>query len=196
VGLFDRLRRKATGDAGHEGASTPETPPPALTSGEQEALASLMERVGESTPLTGAYEVDQRGRVTFEAFDGGTVSSGNNLAEEVAALVRGRHYTRWVDSIRQLKRDGHVDDALTLALECVDATEREGRVSGLSPAPAYTEMAAIIYRQRGDLDLEIAIIERYLAVGASAVTANPGAFNGKLAERLEKAKALRMKQKI
>lgn len=196
MGFFDRFRPKATDDAGNEGAGIPETPPPALTSSEQEALASLMERVGESTLLTGAYEVDQRGRVTFEAVDGGAVSPGNSLAEEVAALVRGRHFTRWVDSIRQLKRDGNVDDALILALECVDATEREARVRGLSPAPAYTEMAAIIYRQRGDLDSEIAIIERYLAGRSSAPTANPGARNGKLAERLEKAKALRLKQEI
>lgn len=121
---------------------------------------------------------------------------GNSLAEEVAALVRGRHYTRWVGTIRQHKRDGNVDHALALALECVDATEREGRVSGLSPAPAYTEMAAIIHRQRGELDSEIAIVERYLAARTSVPIANPGALNGKLAERLEKAKVLRMKQQI
>lgn len=157
---------------------------------EREALGSLADRMADDHKLTGAYEVTEAGHVRFETAQGHTISPGNSLAEESAALVRGRHYTTWVETIRQLKRDGRVEDALTLALECVDATEREARVSGMSPAPAYTEMAAVIYRQRRDYAAEVAIIERFVAARDGAKSKNPGVGPGRLAERLVKARAL------
>lgn len=194
MGLLDIFRRGPSDD--DPTPSTAATSPAArsLTASEVAAIRSLQERVGDTTELTGALELDDDGRVRFETIDGGMVPPGNGLKEEEAALVRGRHYTRWADTIRQLKRDGQVEKALALALECVDATEREGRVSGLSPAPGYTKMAAIIYRQRGDLDAEIALIERYLAARESATSENPGVLVPKLAERLEKARVLRAKR--
>lgn len=54
----------------------------------------------------------------------------------IAAMVRGRHYTEWVETVKQLKRDGQYEKALLLLLECQAATSRHepGR-----PAPWYFE---------------------------------------------------------
>lgn len=81
-------------------------------------------------------------------------------AAQPAALARGRHYTEWVEPIKQMKRDGRHNDALTILGECMDATERADRGR---PAPWYYEQAAIIYRKDRDLDAEHAVIERYFA---------------------------------
>jgi len=200
MGFLDRLRPKGTETppSGADARSTREVPPPppqrALSDDEAAGLQSLMDRASKSADLTGAFEISERGGVWMETTDGGSMLTGGTLAEEAAALVRGKHFTEWADRIHDLERDGDVDGALALALECVDATEREARLSGLSPAPGYTEMAAIIYRQRHDYDAEIALIERYLTARRAAASANPGALNAKLSERLEKAKALRAKR--
>lgn len=43
----------------------------------------------------------------------------------VTGDVRGRHYTEWVETVKALKRDGRLDEAEALLLECVVATELE-----------------------------------------------------------------------
>jgi putative intracellular protease/amidase len=138
-------------------------------------------RLRDGEQLTGAFEVDDRGRVVFET-KGGSVSLGSTLEQEVAGLVRGRHFTQWPEVYKQLKREGRVDEALALILECRDATEREAALTGQEPAPAYTEAAAIIYRQRGALDDEVRVIERYFNA------CPPGRGRARLEERLLKAR--------
>jgi len=110
------------------------------------------------------------------------------------ALVYGRHFTEWVEPIKQFKREGKKDEALALILDCVDAVERTAAINSESPAPAYTEMAAIMYRQSKDYPSEIAIIERYFAARNRANIQSPGAMNAKLLERLAKARELAAKQ--
>ena len=104
-----------------------------------------------------------------------------------AGRVNGKHYTEWPDEIRQLKRDGRVDEALDLLLACVEAAER-GR-DGREPAPWYTEQAAIIYRQAKDYVAEIAVIERWQAA-CPPDRRGPGKTQDELAKRLAKAREL------
>lgn len=73
-------------------------------------------------------------------------------------LVRGKHYTEWVEEIRALKRSGKFDEALALLRDCIAAAERDRQ--GREPAPWYTEQAAIVCRKLGDLDHEVAVLER------------------------------------
>jgi hypothetical protein len=80
-------------------------------------------------------------------------------ANPKTSTVRGRHYSRWVEPIRTLKRQGKVEEALILLLECIEATEKE---PGPFPAPWYTWEAAIIYRQRRDYAAEVEILERWV----------------------------------
>jgi tetratricopeptide (TPR) repeat protein len=52
-----------------------------------------------------------------------------------AGLVRRRHYTEWVEPVKQLKREGRLKEAEALLLECVDAVEAEAGVEGSPVAP-------------------------------------------------------------
>ena len=76
-------------------------------------------------------------------------------------MVNGIHYLQLVEPIKQLKRDGRLEDALVLCYAAIEGAEanREGR----EPAPWYTEQAAIIHRKLGQRDEEIAVLQRWLA---------------------------------
>ncbi len=77
-------------------------------------------------------------------------------------MVNGVHYLQLVEPIKQLKREGRLDETLVLCKAAIEGAEagREGR----EPAPWYTEQAAIIYRKLGQRDEEIAVLRRWLAV--------------------------------
>lgn len=75
-------------------------------------------------------------------------------------LVNGRHYLETVEPIKQLKREGKLDEALELCYAAIEGAEadRDGR----EPAPWYTEQAAIIHRKRGEYAQEVAVLRRWL----------------------------------
>lgn len=77
-----------------------------------------------------------------------------------SGLVNGVHYLELVEPIKQLKRDGRLQEALELCLAAAEAAEaaREGR----EPAPWYSEQAAIIHRKLGQRAEEIAVLTRWL----------------------------------
>lgn len=98
-------------------------------------------------------------------------------------MVRGWHFTEWVEAVKELRRRGDEPAAQELLLQLVDATEAEARVDGYGVAPWYYEQLAISYRKGGELEKEVAILERYATQRHA-----PGASPPKLLERLEKAK--------
>jgi hypothetical protein len=101
-------------------------------------------------------------------------------------VVRGRHYTEYVDEVRSLRREGQEKEAQRLLLELVEATEAESRAQGQGwpVAPWYYEQLAISYRKCADLEGEIGILERYAQHARHlAVPSNP------LVKRLMKARA-------
>lgn len=130
------------------------------------------------------------GNVTLET-DGSALTGHRAEAERPnkrseAGTVRGRHYTEHVETVKQLRREGSVEEAEQLLLELVDATEAESRSNGpdWGVAPWYYEQLAILYRKQGSAENEVAILERYAAQPHA-----PGVSPPKLFERLEKAKA-------
>jgi hypothetical protein len=100
-----------------------------------------------------------------------------------AGHVRGRHYTTYVDDVRQLKRGGQFEAAERLLLELVAATESEASAEGWGVAPWYYEQLAIIYSKQKEGGKELAILERYEAQRHA-----PGTGPSKLADRLEKVR--------
>ncbi|MHA7617472.1 tetratricopeptide repeat protein [Cellulosimicrobium cellulans] len=179
MGWFDRFKPTRNEQAPAVSTLSPE---------EQEGLASLRRRAAAAIGHDPVGErITASGSVYFEDGAGRSVSHGTSPAQEAVSLVRGRHFTEWAEPIRELKREGRVDEALKLALECVDATERASRSDGLAPAPAYTTMAAIIYRQRKDYAAEIAILERYQRA------CPPGRKSSKITDRLAKTRELKAK---
>jgi hypothetical protein len=75
-------------------------------------------------------------------------------------LVRGRQYTEWVETIKQLKREGRLAEAEELLLECVDAVEAKARTKRTPVAPWYYEQLGIVYRKLGDKAASDAIAQR------------------------------------
>jgi hypothetical protein len=75
--------------------------------------------------------------------------------------VRGRHYTEWVEPVKQLKREGRLKEAEALLLECVDAVEAEASVEGSPVAPWYYEQLGVVYRKLGDQPASDAIAVRH-----------------------------------
>lgn len=90
------------------------------------------------------------------------LAGGGDRAESFhRGLVGGVHYLQLVEPIKQLKRDGRLDDALVLCYAAIEGAE--GARNGLEPAPFYTEQAAIIHRKLGQRDKEAAVLRRWLA---------------------------------
>lgn len=102
-----------------------------------------------------AAEHTGRRATVAEALAGG----GTRAEQFQAGMVNGVHYLELVEPIKQLKRDGRLDEALELCMAAVTAAEG-GRFE--VPAPWYTEQAAIVLRKLGRIDDEIAVLERYL----------------------------------
>ena len=75
--------------------------------------------------------------------------------------VNGKHFTEYVETVRQLKRAGKLDEAADLLLKLVDATEAESNKGVGGVAPWYYEQLAIIYRKQNRLGREILILKRY-----------------------------------
>lgn len=105
-----------------------------------------------------------------------------DAAVKAVGMVRGRFCLEWYDQVLQLKRNEQYDEALSLLMEILAATERmqdqesvnipitaalldgdAAEVRIRPPGPAWTEQAAIIYRKLGRLEDELAVIDRWLA---------------------------------
>lgn len=77
----------------------------------------------------------------------------------VAGDVRGIFYLEWSEFIDQMKRTNHLEEALALTYECIDAAERIERIDHMKPGPGWYEKAAIILRKMDDYEAEIRLIE-------------------------------------
>lgn len=132
------------------------------------------------------YELTDRQVLNFDNQRTRLREGGTEARSERAGQVRGFNYTFWPDTIRALKRDHRVDEALDLLLECVAAAERDGTFWQGQIAPWYTEAAAIIYRRRKDYSAELAVLRRY----ENAVT---GKCRRTFTARIAKAQALATK---
>ncbi len=104
---------------------------------------------------------------------------GNRAA---TGFVRGHYYADYVEDVKELRRSGRELEAQKLLLELVDATEAEARAQKWAIAPWYYQQLAISYRKSGDLNGEIAILERYARRGYGP--------QDSLVRRLAKAKGL------
>ena len=105
---------------------------------------------------------------------------------------KGRHFTTYVEEVENLKINDKVDDAESLLIELVKATEAESKAEGNSGvAPFYYEELAKIYKGRNDNAKEVLILERY-----AKQKHNPGVSSPKLLKRLESTRAIAKKADI
>lgn len=87
---------------------------------------------------------------------------GSRAAEFQAGMVNGVHFLELVEPIKELKREGRLEEALTLCYAAIEGAE--GNRYCREPAPFYTEQAAIILRKLGRRDEEIAVLDRWLTL--------------------------------
>jgi hypothetical protein len=66
-----------------------------------------------------------------------------------------------VEPVKQLKREGRLEEAEELLLECVDAVEAEAAVKGRPVAPWCYEQLGIVDRKLGDRAASDAIARRH-----------------------------------
>ena len=109
-----------------------------------------------------------------------------------------RHYTTYVEEVKNLKRNGKLIEAERLLLELIKATEEENNIEDLGVAPWYYEQLAIIYRKQKDYTKEITILERFVKQkppshwGIQDISQLP--VTHPLLKRLESAKILAKKE--
>lgn len=109
-----------------------------------------------SSPAKAAAHHQSSRTMVKEALAGG----GARAKDFQRGTVNGVHYLELVEPIKQLKREGRLDEALVLCTAAIAGAE--GSRDGREPAPWYTEQAAIIYRKLGRRDEEIAVLQRWL----------------------------------
>ena len=76
-------------------------------------------------------------------------------------LVDGKHYTEYVELVKELKRQGKLDEAEALILRLIKAVEEEAKAEKWVVAPWYYEQLAIIYRKQKDYTKELGILQRF-----------------------------------
>lgn len=96
---------------------------------------------------------------------------------------RGRHFTTYVEEVKELKRTGDFKVAEKLLLDLIEATEAEAKARKWGVAPWYYEQLAIIYRKHKDYRAEVKILERFAKQKHA-----PGTKPTELMARLKKAK--------
>jgi len=99
---------------------------------------------------------DERQRMVAEGLAGG----GTQAEQFRAGMVNGVHYLELVEPIKELKREGRLDEALQLCYQAIQGAENDR--DGREPAPAYTIDAAIIHRKLKQRDEEIAVLQRWI----------------------------------
>lgn len=136
-------------------------------------------------PMTTEGKGAQRAADTQRMLREQAAGSPARAREISRGTVDGVHYLELVEPIKQAKREGRNEDALTLCYQAIQGAENdrprdEDRFDGYDdlvkrgiiepraadegwvPAPGYTKHAAIILRKLKRADEEIAVLERYL----------------------------------
>lgn len=100
-------------------------------------------------------------------------------------IYDGKHYTNYVEEIRELKREGKNEEAIDLLLHLIDVIEEKAKIEECGPAPWYYEQLAILYRKTKQPQLEHDILKRYIDFCEEYGAPN-GVTHGKLLQRYEK----------
>ena len=77
-----------------------------------------------------------------------------------AGCVNGRHYTTYVEEVKQLKREGRLQEAENLLLKLIKVVEAQAAIDGLGVAPWYYEHLGIVYRKAGEQNKSDSILRR------------------------------------
>lgn len=131
-------------------------------------------------PLSQGAKIAARHNQTDSMVKSALAGGGERAEQFQAGMVDGMHYLQAVEPIKQLKREGRLEEALALCYTAIEGAENAARLEKTSPPPFYTEQAAIVHRKLGQRDEEIAVLRRYVKA------CPPKHRQGPLKERLDK----------
>lgn len=114
--------------------------------------------------------------IQIDVLEPRTKLSSDELLKQVQS---GQPFAGYLDLVKALRREKRIDEAVSLLTRLIDNAEREAKRERLPPAPAYYDQLAGIYRKRKDTAAELALLERYEAIGIA-----PGVTGDKLKGRL------------
>lgn len=117
----------------------------------------------ERPPLSQGAKVAAKHRQTDAMVESALAGGGERAEQFRAGTVNGIHYLQTIEPIKQLKREGRLEEALTLCLTAIEGAENAARRDKTSPPPFYTEQAAIVLRKLGRRDEEIEVLRRYVS---------------------------------
>jgi hypothetical protein len=145
--------------------------------------------IGDELPPVWRYSEDHRAPVTSEdksadrrAWVARGLAGGGKRAERFrAGMVDGVHYLELVEPIKQLKREGRLEEALELCYKAM--TGAENSAGDLEPPSFYAEQAAIVLRKLGRREEEMQVLRRHLA--RSAPEFRDGGWFGQRLAKLE-----------
>lgn len=120
----------------------------------------------------------EKSSIVREALQGG----GERAQQFKRGMVDWVHYLELVEPIKQLKREGRLEEALVLCYKAIEAAE--GAAKGDMPAPWCTGMPPSSGRKLGQRAEEIAVLKLWLARCPKAYRASSS-----IAERLGKLEA-------
>lgn len=102
----------------------------------------------------------ERAADTTRMVDEALADGGPRATHFRRGMLGNYHYLETVEPIKQLKRDGRLEEALALCYGAIEAAEKDR--DGREAAPWYTEQAAIIHRKLGEQADEEAVLRRWL----------------------------------
>jgi DNA polymerase-3 subunit epsilon len=143
---------------------------------------ALWSKLGASTPEPPADPTATPGQKAEEPV--GFHLADHQLPGVASGTYEGRQFHEWADAVRQLRREGRVQDAERILIGCIQATELDAMQRGYGVAPFYYEQLAILYSKAKRLGDELTVLERFASAPKS-----PGELPGKLADRLDKVRA-------
>lgn len=131
---------------------------------------------------------------TVDAYALADSSDTNEYPSDPREYVRGRHFTAWVETVKRLKREDRLDEALVLLDECIEVAEQPGVLGSGRPTPWYTEQSAIVCRKQKDYASEVAVLQRWIdAAHRNGCTVADSDF---LVQKMRKAEALLAKTRL
>lgn len=113
-------------------------------------------------PLSPREKARSNQKYTEEMVREAREEGGERARQFEQGTVHGIHYLETVEPIKQLKREGRLDEALRLCNIAIEGSEKEAKATGCEPMPWYTEQAAIILRKLKRPEDEEAVLRRWI----------------------------------
>lgn len=101
----------------------------------------------------------------------------------LARQVDGKDIRAWFEEVKALKRADRLADAAALLLRMLDAEDAAAAIIKTDRIRWITDQAAIVFRKLGDLEAEVAVLQRYL------MHFPPGRGPAEITARLARAQA-------